>query len=165
VRVIAKIIGTHGIKGELKLLPLFDDIDLLTQIDTVWIESKNYSIQSYRYHKNYLLIKLLGFDDINAVDNLSGYIMAEFDDELKEGQYYIEELKGFRVIDKNNHLIGHVDDLSKTTQTLLIIKLDKNFAPKCELLLPFVEEYILEVSMDKSYIKVDINEQIMDLAN
>lgn len=161
---IGKLVGTHGIKGEIKILPLLDDIDILEEISEITINETTYKLSSYRMHKDLLLLKLQGVDDINQAQLLDGYLSANFEDPIKNNQYYIEELKGLKVI-HNDIELGEVSDLSVGMQTLLIIKLDKKFAPKSELLLPFVEEYILEVSIDHSYIKVDIDQEIMDLAS
>lgn len=164
MKIIAQITGTHGIKGEIKAIPLFDELNLLDSIEEIQIDGVRYPIQSHRFHKNLLLIKLKGVDSINEAELLSGYIEANIEEDLKPNQFYIEDLKGLKVI-SNQQTIGIVKDISSNGQTLLIIDLEDIFLPKRELLLPFVEEYIHRVSLEDSLIEVEINDEIMDLAS
>lgn len=164
MQVIGQIIGTHGIKGELKVLALTDDLQIFESLSEIQIQGQKFTIESYREHKDWILIQVQGINSINEAERLSGYIEADVDEELQAHQFYIEDLKGLEVWD-SQRLIGKVQDLISNGQTLLVIDLDEVFLPKRELLLPFVEEYIEEVSIQDSRIRVKLNDDILDLAS
>ncbi len=40
-KIIGNIVGYHGIKGEIKLYPLFDDVEDLSDVEEIFIGEKN----------------------------------------------------------------------------------------------------------------------------
>ena len=60
-----KIVNTHGIAGEVKIMPWADDPDFLLNFKTLYLDGKPIHIRSARVHKNAVLMKLDGVDDIN----------------------------------------------------------------------------------------------------
>jgi 16S rRNA processing protein RimM len=165
LRVVGKIFGYHGIKGEIKVYPLVDDINCFKNFDFLEINDSRFTIKSFRFHKNHLILNLNEILNRNIAETLSGYIKAELNEELSDSEIYIDDLIGLTVYDSDNRLVGIVSQYSDSGQALITIKLDKSFSNKKELLLPFVEEYILDIAMDKTSIKVRITEDILELAS
>ena len=79
---VGEITNTHGIRGEVKVIPLTDDISAFDNIKKVSIDNKEYEIESYREHKSVLLVKFRGYDDINLVERLKGKFLEVDRDEL-----------------------------------------------------------------------------------
>ena len=65
---IGKIVSTHGIKGELKILSDFPYKNKVFVVDKkIIIDDKEYTIKSYRVHKNFDMVTLDDYKDINEV--------------------------------------------------------------------------------------------------
>lgn len=61
-----KIVSTHGVRGEVKLLPWADSPEFLLQFDTLWIGGRAYRVESSRVQKTCVLVKLAGIDTVEA---------------------------------------------------------------------------------------------------
>jgi ribosomal 30S subunit maturation factor RimM len=72
-------------------------------------------------------------------------------------------LIGLSVFDQNNKEIGKVSNYSKIGQKLLFIKLFDEFNSKSELLIPFVEEYILVVNPPENKVQINLSEELLKL--
>ena len=164
-RIVAKVLGTHGIKGEIKAEILIDDLDLFASFDSVWINNISYKIDSQRLHKGVVLLKLNNLDNLNAVSELKGYIYADFDEELARDQFYVSDLIGLKVFNINKNLeIGRVVNFSNGLQQLLVIELNIDFKPRKQLLVPFVEEYVKKVDTQSKSIFINLTEDLLDIA-
>ena len=65
---IGKIVSTHGIKGEVKILSDFQFKEKVFKIgNSLIIDDKNYTIRSYRVHKGYDMVTLDDYDNINDI--------------------------------------------------------------------------------------------------
>ncbi len=65
---IGKVVNTHGIKGEIRILSDFDFKDNAFRVGSnIIIDDTTYKINSYRKHKQFDMIILDGFNDINEV--------------------------------------------------------------------------------------------------
>jgi hypothetical protein len=121
---VGEIINTHGIKGEVKVIPLTDDISAFNSINKVSIDNKDYEIESFREHKNVLLIKFRGFDDIKNEDEDGNTI--DYDDPVSAIETCVVPLEAGEwrttmIVDyyKNNYL-------SITEGQYLLIRFENN---------------------------------------
>lgn len=170
-RIVAKVLGAHGIKGELKIYPLVDDLDKLLELDELFIQNKKYKILSLRLHKNSVLVFLDSIFDRSSAELLKGYVEAFLEDDLKEGEFYLEDLKFMSVFDlEKNLFLGEVKSISDSGQIHLHIQLDKRFVDdfkkthtKGELIIPLVEEYISKVDLLEKKIFVKLADDILEL--
>ena len=71
-----KIVNTHGIAGEVKIMPWADDPDFLLNFKTLYLDGKPIHIRSARVHKNAVLMKLDGVDDINEAMRLKNKVVS-----------------------------------------------------------------------------------------
>ena len=150
---VGKIVGTFGIKGELKLFSESDFIEQrLKKGNVLYIyQNGKYSpvtIDKARFHKNLWMISINGITDINEVMSYVGfslYVDTETAPALDEGEYYCDDLIDMEVYNQNDELMGIVVDvLEIPTYKLLEIKSgDKKF------LVPFIDEFIIDVLDDK----------------
>ena len=65
-----KIVSTHGIAGEVKILPWADDPADLLDFDTLYIDGQPYEVRGGRVHKGCVLVRFAGIDDVNAAMRL-----------------------------------------------------------------------------------------------
>ena len=120
---IGKIVNTHGIKGELRILSKFPYKDkVFVKNMKVYIDKNNVEvINTYRKHKNFDMVTFAGYNNINEVLKYKGknvYINKE-DIELKQNEYLDEQLIGLDVMYKNM-LMGTIGDIERYDKISLI---------------------------------------------
>ena len=139
---------THGIKGELKIVSDFERKDIFNPSNTIYIGNNKIceEIVTYRVHKNFDMITLKGYTNINEVLKYlkeKVYIKRSSLD-LKEDEYILEDLIGLSVKEDNCEIGKVIDYINNNGQILL--KLDNN------IYIPKVDEYIIKVDIKNNEI-------------
>lgn len=151
---VGKIVNTHGIKGELKILPLTDDMTRFEDLEYVYVEKQKIEIEDVWYKKNFVMLKFKGFDNINDVLCFKGkyvYVDKENAIELPEDTYFIFQIIGLNVYLKNGKFLGEIKDVIQTgSNDVYVVKNDNR-----EYLIPAIKEVIKEINLDDK--KVIIN--------
>ena len=150
-----KIVNTHGIRGEVKIVPWADSPEFLCDLPALYIDGKEVKLRSARVHKGNVIALLEGIDDVNAAMLLKEKVvsMSRDDVELPEGSFYIADIIGLRVVDEAGNELGVLDDiLSPSLQQVYVIKGQR------EIMIPAVPEFILETNVEGGYIKVRLIE-------
>ena len=80
---VGEIVNTHGVKGELKVVPLLDEPKDLLEFSHIFITNKEYEIENVRFHKDLALIKLKGIDDMDVTQQFKQKFMELPREELK----------------------------------------------------------------------------------
>ena len=156
--LVGKIIGVFGIKGELKVYSESDFIETRFKKGAKLIlknkkTSKEVTVSSMRIHKKTILITIDNLFDINKVEEYVGYeIYANKEDdlELDEDEYYLDDLVGLDVYDENDEFVGVLNDFIEVPQGYIMEI--KNKGKK--VLIPFVDEHIVDIEDDKIIVKV-----------
>lgn len=99
---VGRITGVHGIRGELRVLPLEGDAGFLTGFKTFYLEGQAVSPETCRVHKGMALLKLEGVEDRTAAEGLRGreLLVRRAEARLPEGEYFDGELIGLDVYDR-----------------------------------------------------------------
>lgn len=146
---IGKIVNTHGLKGEVRILSEFKYKNLVFKNNfKIYIgEDKVLEvINSYRYHKIFDMITIKGINNINDVLKYKGkrvYVNKE-DIVLEDNQYLDEDIINLEVIIDNNS-IGRVKRIDKHNKNeILVVRNDKQ-----EYFLPYNFELIESINLDK----------------
>ena len=63
-----KIVSTHGVHGEVKLLPWADSPEFLLQFHTLYLDGKPFRVEQSRVQKTCVLVKLAGIDTVEAAE-------------------------------------------------------------------------------------------------
>lgn len=150
---IGKIVNTHGIRGEIRLLSDFDKKEkVFVPGMTLYIGRKKevVEITSYRKHKNFDMVCLKGYNDINEVLRFKGlYAYVKYEDlhladnELLESDYI--DMEAFFL----EQYIGKVKDIENRGRGNKIFVIEKDDG---RLLIPFQEIFIKEASLSKKRI-------------
>ena len=95
-----QIVSTHGVHGDVKVMPWADDPEFLLDFDTVYLGGKPVRVQSCRVQKTCVLMKLEGVDDLDAAARLRGQTVSirREDAALPEGSVFIADLIGLPVL-------------------------------------------------------------------
>lgn len=140
---IGKIVSTHGIKGEVKIISdFFEKNKIFKKGFKLYITPLYHEevINTYRVHKNYDMVTFNGYNDINEILKYigMGVYIKRSDLDLKEDEYLLSDLIGYAVYD-NNKLLGKVSGINFNNNVLL--KIDDNFY------IPFIDEFIEKVDV------------------
>ncbi len=118
---IGEIVGTHGIRGEIRVNPWCDSPDFVCKFKTLYYDSNGscaVQVKSARPHSNVALLSLSGIDTVESAQKLRGKIlyMKRSDAKLPKGSYFIAELIGCTVYDADNSekIYGVLSDVSET---------------------------------------------------
>ena len=160
---IGKIVNTVCLKGEVKVYNYSDSIEIYETIESIYVEDRLTVIENVRAQKNMVILKLEGADDRNAAEALRGkelYITEDDLPELPEGQYYVRDLIGMSVTEEDGNLLGHVTDvLQNTAQDIFEVESENGK----KLLIPKVDQFVLDIDAEKREITVRLIEGMLDL--
>ena len=110
-----KIVSTHGVHGEVKLLPWADSPEFLLQFHTLYLDGKPFRVEQSRVQKTCVLVKLAGVDTVEAGAALRDKIVSidRADAKLPEGSVFIADLLGLPVYDGET-LLGKLTEVMST---------------------------------------------------
>jgi len=150
---IGRIVGTHGIKGELRIKSSFEKKNLVFIPNFNLYFTSNYelhTIKSYRHHKDFEMVTIDEYNDINDVLKFRGLdvFILQSDLDLKEDEVLIDELIGYEVYYLDDYCGKIIDFVYNNINNLLIIEKDKIFY------LPYQEHFIEKI--DKEHKKIII---------
>lgn len=155
---IGRIVGAHGIKGELRVYPLVNEESFYKKIDSLNIEGYKDGVKIIALKKN-KGVYLLKIDEIGTraeAERLRGKTLTldEADmPKLDEG-YYIYELIGLRALDQEDREIGILSDvLLGAVNDVYVITTEKG-----EVLVPNVPNFVRERNIEKGFIRVNLIE-------
>lgn len=155
---IGRIVGAHGIQGELRVFPLVNEESFYQKIDSLNIEGYKDGVKIIAFKKN-KGVYLLKIDEITTrteAERLTGKTLTldEADmPKLDEG-HYIYELIGLRALDRVGREIGVLSDiLLGAVNDVYVITTDKG-----EILVPNVPNFIRERNVEEGFIRVELIE-------
>lgn len=159
---IGEIINTHGLKGELKVLPLTDDPLRYDDLEWVHIDKngamERYDIERVKYFKGFVILKLKGLDTIEAANAMRGmFILVDRKNAVKlpEDSYFICDIIGSSVSDINGIFLGKLVDILQTgSNDVFVVKNDNGR----ELLLPALKNVVRSISQKEGIIIVEVPE-------
>lgn len=147
---IGKVVNTHGIKGEIRIKSYFEHKDKVFIPNHYLYIGENfdkYKIRTYRRHKDYDMVTLEGFNNINDVLFLlkKKVFVSRNDLLLNENEYIIDDLIGFSVY-VGNALKGAVSNIYLIDPKRRIMDVETtNGIVK----VPFHKDFIKEVKNDE----------------
>lgn len=163
---IGQIVNTHGHSGELKVFPLSDDINRFNGLVRVYIRSgeeyKEYRVGQARIHKNTVILAIAGINDMNEAEKLKGQYLELPVSELKTlppGHYYIFELIGMAVYEKDT-LLGEITDVLRTGSNDVYVV--KALRSKKNILIPALKEVVLSINTDSGRMDVLLPPGLLD---
>lgn len=163
---VGVISNTHGIRGEVKVYPTTDNVrrfdDLKEVILDTGKEQPNLHVTSVKYFKNMVILKFKEFDNINDIIPYKGMdllVTRENAIPLEEGEYYIADIIGSKVITDEDKILGTLTDVLQTGANDVYVVKTKDGK---EVLLPSIEECILDRDIENKIVKVHIMKGLLD---
>ena len=151
-----KVVGTHGVWGELRVEPWCDSAEFLTQFKTLYWEKGSVPVKvlGARVHKSLVLLRLEGVESASQGDMLRGKILylARKDAKLPEGRYFIQDLIGMQIQDAaSGQVYGQLQEVFQTGANDVYRIVGENGR---EYLFPAVGDMIAETNLEEGVIRV-----------
>lgn len=163
---VGVISNTHGVRGEVKVYPTTDDIKRFDDLKEAVIDTgEEYfpvHVIGVKYFKNMVILRFEEFDNINEVLPYKGMdllVSREHAIPLGEGEHFIVDLIGCRVVtDKGKNLGELVDVLQTGANGVYVVKMENGK----EVLLPVIEQCVLEKDVEHGIITVHVMKGLLD---
>jgi len=152
--VVGEVVAPQGNKGEVRVIPLTDFPDRFAALDALtWqkdTESQRLSLEASRLHKNMVVLKFCGYDNISAAETLVGGTLSIDRREtvrLPAGHYYIFEIIGLDVFSVQGEYLGKVTDVLRTGSNDVYVVQNSGTGGRegTEILLPAIKEVVKEI--------------------
>lgn len=162
---VGVIANTHGIRGEVKVYPTTDDIKRFGDLKEVILDTGSnhmtLTVSGVKYFKNMVILKFKGIDNINDIEKYKGkdlLVARENAVPLGENEYFIADLIDMEVYDEKEERLGVLKDVMQTgANDVYVIMLEDGR----ELLLPNIDECVLEVNTEENRMKVHVLEGLL----
>ena len=149
----------HGLKGEVKVYPTTEDPARFKKLKKVLLrtpkEDLTVNIRSVSFFKGQVIVAFEGMDRIEDVEHLRNCdIMVSREDAipLEEGEYYVADLMGLKVINEDGSALGELVDVMETgANDVYVVK-----TPEREILIPAIKQCILDVDLETGTMKVHL---------
>ena len=147
-----EIVSTHGVRGEVKVLPWLDCPEMLCEFDRCRIEGKEYKIEQCRVQKTCNLVKLNGIDTMEAAQLMRGKTVELYRDDTDDDVIFAAELIGVEVFCEGEQIGKIVDVLDYPGNSVYVVK------GKHEYMIPAVSAFILNTNMAENTMEVKLIE-------
>jgi len=158
--VVGKIVAPHGVRGDVRVIPLTDFPERFKQLKQVLLDDgTNLAIESVKYHKESVLLKFSGLDDRNTIEHLRGKLLKiEKKDavKLQEGEYYHFDIIGLKVVDEAGEYLGVITDILRTGSNDVYIAEQDGKRP---LLIPALKKVVTKIDVEGGQMIVKLQEE------
>ncbi|RAK23347.1 16S rRNA processing protein RimM [Anoxybacillus vitaminiphilus] len=166
---VGKIVNTHGIRGEVRVISKTDFADERYKTgNTLYIFMDNASdpvevkVKSHRVHKSFDLLSFEGYDNINLVEKFKGAMIKIPESqlgELEEGEYYFHEIIGCTVVTEQGETVGTVKEiLTPGANDVWVVK---GKGGK-EILIPYISDVVKHVDVKEKLITIHPMEGLLE---
>ena len=151
-----KIVSTHGIKGEVKVLPWADSPEFLTRFRTFYLKTgtETLLVERSHVHKNVVLMKFKGIDTVEDAAKLRDKVIsiARDDPRIPAGTVFQADLIGMPVR-ANGAEIGRIAEiLSMPASDVWVVKGERSY------MIPNVKAFVPEIDLSLGYVNVNLIE-------
>ncbi|NMB96893.1 MAG: 16S rRNA processing protein RimM [Clostridiaceae bacterium] len=165
---IGKIVKTHGVKGELKVLPLTDYVERFFDLKWAFVGNEDdnlrkYSFEKVRLQKNLVIVKFRGINNKTEAEVLKdNFIKVDRENAIKlpEDTFFICDIIGCEVLDEDTgNKLGVVYEVLQTgSNDVYVLKSDNSK----EILIPALKTVVKKVSLEDQKIWVKLPLGLLD---
>ena len=147
-----EIVTTHGVRGEVKVLPWGDSPEFLMEFDRVRIGGAEYKVESCRIQKTCNLVKLKGVDTMEAAQAMHGKTVEVYRADAPEGLIFAAELIDMDVFVDGKQIGKITDVLTMPSSDVYVIQGAHKY------MIPSVKEFVKEINVAEGYVRVHLIE-------
>ena len=166
---VGVITQTHGVRGEVKVFPLTDDISRFKNMKNLLLDGGkdgyiSLEVENVRPQKNLVILKFKGIDNINDIEKYKGkglYVTKDNRVELKKDEYFIADLIGCDVYtdEAPEEKLGVISDVMETgANDVYDIQLEKGG----NVLIPAIKDCVLKVDIENRRVDIHLMKGLMD---
>lgn len=156
---IGRVARPHGVRGELRIEATTDEPDRFNRLETVYLGRKadqleRFEVSSARMHHQQVLLQLKGIDSREAAGRLRSLtVFVPIADAipLAEGEFFVFQLYGMRVVTDEGEPLGTIQDVIQTTANDVFVVGGDQYS---EILLPDTEEVVLSIDREERLVTV-----------
>ncbi len=146
-----EIVTTHGVRGEVKVLPWLDSPEMLCDFERCRIDGKEYTIDTCRVQKTCNLLKLSGVDTMEDAQAMRGKTVQLYREDIDEEVIFAVELLGVDVF-CDGEKIGKITNVLDYPGNAVYV------VGKDEYMIPAVKEFVLSTDIEKNEMHVKLIE-------
>ncbi len=139
--------NVRGLRGEIKVIHYCDYKEFFEEVDSVTIKNTEYEIESIKYYKDQVVLKLSGVDTVDVAETLKNQtVYAKKSDlpPLPEGVFYISDMIGIKAYLEDGTYVGEISDVIQNGPTdIIALRTDDGK----EILIPRVKEFVPYLSV------------------
>ena len=151
-----RIVNTHGVQGEVKIEVWLDSLKFFKSFKRLYTAGgQELKVLSARTHKDFVIVKLAGVEDVNAAMALKNKVVSirRSDAALPHGAFFLQDILGAKVVDEDGREIGVLEDVMETpASNIYVVK------GETEHLIPAVPEFIKKTDAEAGIITVHLIE-------
>ena len=147
-----QIVTTHGVRGEMKVLPWADGPDFLLDFNRVRIEGKEYKVETCRVQKSCNLLKLQGIDTMEAAQAMHNKTIEIYREDTDPDVIFAAELIGVDVFQDDVQIGKLIDVLDYPGNKVYVVKGEKEY------MIPAVKAFVLSTDVNNNRMQVKLIE-------
>jgi 16S rRNA processing protein RimM len=147
-----EIVTTHGVRGEMKVMPWSDGPEFLLNFSRVRIDGNVYHIEKCRMQKNCNLLKLQGVDTMEAAMLFRGKTVEVYREDISDDIIFAAELIGVQVYAEDKHIGNITDVLDYTGNKVYEVQGAHTY------LIPAVKQFVQEIDLNQNIMRVTVIE-------
>ena len=157
--VIGKISAPHGVRGEVRIVPLTDFPERFENLKTVFLEDDSkMELESVKFSNKFIIAKFKNINSRNDIEIFNGkLLMLNRSDipSLPEGEYYNFDIIGLEVIDDKGVKLGKISEILKTgSNDVYVVDAEK------QILIPALKKVVKEININDGFMKVELLEEL-----
>ena len=163
---VGQIVNTFGIKGMVKVNPFTDEMERFEELKKVLIinkkEQKEVEIEEVKYHKNQVILKIKGIDNIEQAEQYKGSYLKIYRNDAKKlpkDTYFIADLIGLPVYTDEGKLLGKVEDIYQTGSNDIY---EVKTSEQKKILIPAIQDVLKEIDLENEKIVVHLIKGLVD---
>ena len=157
---IGKVGAAHGIKGEMRIIPLTDFTERFSNMKEVMVDNELLHIESCKYHKQFVLLKFKEYPQREQAEQLTGKMLTVGRKEavpLEEGEFYTFDIIGLKVLDPEGQELGTVENVLRTGSNDVYQARKKDGG---ELLIPALKAVVKKIDIASGVMVVEMPEEV-----
>ena len=168
---VGVIVKAHGLRGEVNVFPTTDDPYRFKKLKKVYVDTdregrKELNIQSVKIGSKFVIVKFKEYDDINEVERLRQkplIIPRENAIPLEEGEYYLADLEGMRVVDEDGKELGIIKQVIQTGANDVYEMKRTDVDDSAEtIMIPGIKECVKNIDVENKIMTIHVMDGLFD---